>query len=100
MFSFRHQAELLRILQEALTNARRHADATRVRVRLQATERGARLEVVDNGRGFDPELAASSRYGLRGMCERAGIIGAELRIESAASDGTRVTVEVPLEGGR
>lgn len=96
----RHQAELLRILQEALTNARRHADATRVRVRLQATERGARLEVVDNGRGFDPELAASSRYGLRGMRERAGIIGAELRIESAASDGTRVTVEVPLEGGR
>jgi signal transduction histidine kinase len=96
----RHQAELLRILQEALTNVRRHADATRVRVRLEATERGARLEVVDNGRGFDADQAGSSRYGLRGMRERAGIIGADLRIESAASDGTRVTVVVPLEGGR
>ena len=96
----RHQAELLRILQEALTNVRRHADATRVRVRLEATESGARLQVADNGRGFDVGQAASSRYGLRSMRERAGIIGAQLRIESATSDGTRVTVEIPLEGGR
>lgn len=96
----RHQAELLRILQEALTNVRRHADATRVRVRLQATERGARLLVADNGRGFSEKQVDAGRYGLRGMRERAGIIGADLRIESAASDGTRVVVDVPMEAAR
>jgi signal transduction histidine kinase len=98
--STRAQAELLRVLQEALTNVRRHADATRVRVRLETTESGLRLEVADNGRGFDRGQAASSRYGLRGMRERAGIIGAELRIESAPQDGTRVVLDVPLEGAR
>jgi signal transduction histidine kinase len=96
----RHQAELLRILQEALTNVHRHADATRVRVRLAATGEGLRLEVADNGRGFSASEADASRYGLRGMRERAGIIGAELLVESAPSDGTRVSVTVPLEGGR
>jgi signal transduction histidine kinase len=96
----RHQAELLRILQEALTNVRRHADATRVRVSLVPTDAGARLTVTDNGRGFDPGQATGSRYGLRSMRERAGIIGAELRIESAEQDGTRLVVDVPLESGR
>ena len=96
----RHQAELLRILQEALTNIRRHADATRVRVRLEATAGGACLHVVDNGRGFSQKQVDASRYGLRGMRERAGIIGAELRIETASSDGTRVVVDVPMEGAR
>lgn len=96
----RHQAELLRILQEALTNVRRHADATRVRVALQSTERGLTLVVADNGRGFDPGEEASSRYGLRGMRERAAIIGAELRVESAPQDGTRIFVDVQMEGGR
>jgi signal transduction histidine kinase len=96
----RHQAELLRILQEALTNVHRHADATRVRVRLEATGHGVRLQVADNGRGFSGKEADASRYGLRGMRERAAIIGAVLRIESAPSDGTRVVVEVPMEGAR
>ena len=96
----RHQAELLRILQEALTNVRRHADATRVWVTLGATDAGVRLTVTDNGRGFDPGRASGTRYGLRSMRERAGIIGAELRIESAAQDGTRLIVDVPVEGGR
>jgi signal transduction histidine kinase len=96
----RHQAELLRILQEALTNVRRHADATRVRVWLEATDRGARLNVADNGRGFSEKQVDASRYGLRGMRERAGIIGADLRIDSRPSDGTRVVVEVPMEGPR
>ncbi len=96
----RSQAELLRILQEALTNVRRHADATRVRVWLEATDRGARLQVVDNGRGFSEKQVDPSRYGLRGMRERAGIIGAELHIESQPRDGTRVVVDVPMEGAR
>jgi signal transduction histidine kinase len=96
----RSQAELLRIVQEALTNAHRHADATRVRVRLERVGRGLRLLVADNGRGFEADALRESGYGLRSMRERAEIIGAELRIESRPSDGTRVTVDIPLPESR
>jgi signal transduction histidine kinase len=91
----RSQAELLRIVQEALNNARKHADATRVRVEIEAAPAGLRLSVVDNGRGFDP-TGASSGYGLHSMRERAGIIGATLAIDSRPQDGTRVIVDLPL----
>jgi signal transduction histidine kinase len=90
----RSQAELLRIVQEALNNARKHADATRVRVEVEATPSGMRLTVVDNGQGFEPD-APRSGYGLQSMRERAGIIGATLAIDSRPQDGTRVIVEVP-----
>jgi signal transduction histidine kinase len=90
----RSQAELLRIVQEALNNARKHADATRVRVEIEAMPLGLRMTVVDNGRGFDP-VAASSGYGLQSMRERAEIIGATLAIDSRPQDGTRVIVELP-----
>jgi len=90
----RSQAELLRIVQEALNNARKHADATRVRVEVEATPSGLRLTVVDNGQGFEPD-APRSGYGLQSMRERAGIIGATLAIDSRPQDGTRVIVDVP-----
>lgn len=93
--SSRSQAELLRIVQEALNNARKHADATRVRVELEAMPSGVRLTVLDNGRGFDP-VAASSGYGLQSMRERAGIIGGTLAIDSRPQDGTRVMVDLPV----
>ncbi len=97
----RQQAELLRIVQEALNNVHRHADATRVRVELQAVDGALQLVVADNGRGFTLTPAAASRYGLRSMRERASIIGAEIRIDSAPSDGTRVLLLLaqPMEGG-
>jgi signal transduction histidine kinase len=98
--SSRHQAELLRIVQEALTNVRRHADATRVRVSLVGTDDGVTLNVSDNGRGFRPEQVDGSRYGLGSMRERAGIIGGRLRIVSAPSDGASVIVQLAKEGGR
>ena len=94
----RHQAELLRIAQEALVNVRRHADATRVQVRLSADGSVLELLVADNGRGFRVSDADPDRYGLRSMRERASIIGAELHIDSAPTDGTRVTVRVPVGG--
>jgi len=91
----RAQAELLRIAQEALANARKHADASRVSVLAEPTPHGLRLTVTDNGRGF--ELGGGSKgYGLRSMRERAELIGASLAIESRPMDGTRVIVDVPL----
>lgn len=94
----RTQAELLRIIQESLNNVRKHADATVVRVRTTVENGGLQIRVTDNGRGFD--LAATPPGdGLRGMRERAQLIGASLEVESTPQDGTYVGVHVPLPGG-
>jgi signal transduction histidine kinase len=92
----RAQAEALRIAQEALSNVRRHADATFVRVRAAVEEGRLVVAVGDNGRGFDPEAVGQNAFGLASMRERAALIGGELRIESAPQDGTRVSLLLPL----
>lgn len=93
----RTEAEVLRIVQEALNNVRRHADATLVRVRTERDGPISRVSVTDNGCGFDPSAVPAQRYGLRGMRERAELIGASLDIRSRHQDGTRITVEVTTE---
>jgi signal transduction histidine kinase len=92
------QAEaLFHIAQEALSNVSRHAKATAVRVGLTTGGGKVRLEVADNGVGFDPEQVRSAdKHGLRNMRERARSLGAQLSIESADGRGTRVAVELPL----
>jgi signal transduction histidine kinase len=92
----RQQIELLRIMQEALTNVRKHADATVVRVRAEAVDGTLLMSVGDNGRGFDPALSGRDGLGLQGMEERARLMGGQLRIESAPSDGTIVELTLPL----
>jgi two-component system nitrate/nitrite sensor histidine kinase NarX len=95
----RAQAEVLRILQEALNNVRKHADATAVRVRLMARPGLVRLEVADNGRGFEPGQVGSDRFGLESMRERAALIGGRLAVDSTPHDGARITVELPVAEG-
>ena len=90
----RVQAELLRIAQEALSNVRRHADATVVRVEVASPDGGIRLTVRDNGRGFDPAAVEGRGFGLTSMSERAALVGGRLAVDSRPRDGTRVTVEV------
>ena len=96
----RTQAELLRIAQEALTNARRHADATIVRVRACTEGSCVSLTVIDNGHGFDVSKARTGSFGIDAMRERAAIIGGGLTISSAPGDGTRVDVTAPLVHAR
>jgi len=91
----RAQAEVLRILQEALNNVRKHADATVVRVRAMQSAAATRFEVTDNGVGFDPSSAGGGRYGLQSMRERAELVGGTVGIDSEAHAGTRVWVEIP-----
>jgi signal transduction histidine kinase len=91
----RTEAELLRIVQEALNNVRRHADATLVRVTVEGRKSGVTVAVTDNGRGFEPGAVARDRFGLRGMRERADTLGAALTIDSRPADGTRITLDVP-----
>ncbi len=92
----RAEAELFRISQEALSNVRRHADATLVQVRLEARDARLLLTVRDNGRGFDPATVGDGSFGLAGMRERVGLIRGRLTIDSRPRDGTRVAVEVPV----
>jgi len=84
---------LLRVCQEALTNVRRHAGANSVRVLLSYCDGEVRLEVADDGAGFDPELPADG-YGLRGMRARVSEIGGELTVRSVPGNGTTVLAEV------
>ncbi len=91
----RTQAEMLRIVQEALNNVRKHADATLVRVRLEVTDGGVRVSVVDNGRGFDPRVGDGIGFGMESMRQRAALIGAEIQIDARPQDGTRLALFVP-----
>jgi len=85
--------ELLRILQEALTNVERHAAATSVEVAWTVDAGRYELTITDDGNGFEPGASVrDSAYGLVGMRERADVIGARLHIDSSPGHGTRVRV--------
>jgi ligand-binding sensor domain-containing protein/signal transduction histidine kinase len=95
----RIEEELLRIGQEAVANAVRHASATRIDVQLIYESARVSLRVEDDGRGFAPASGTNGpegHYGIRGMQERAGEIDAALSLESTPGEGTRVSVEAPL----
>jgi len=92
----RTQIEVLRVLQEALTNVRKHADATVVRVSADFQDSTLRLTIVDNGRGFRPEETSGDGLGVQGMKERARLMGGDLRVISEPSGGTAVDLIVPV----
>jgi two-component system sensor histidine kinase UhpB len=91
----RRQAEVLRILGEALTNARRHAQAGHIVVRVRGTEARLAVEVTDDGRGAAAGLAATPGQGVRGMYERAQLLGADLDIRTDDT-GTTVRLQIGL----
>lgn len=97
--SARGAVELLRLVQEALTNVRRHSGAHNARITLALFGRAVRVEVSDDGRGFDPELFPPG-IGTVGMRERALALGGTLTIESEPGAGTTVRFEAPLENLR
>lgn len=91
---------LYRIIQEALSNAVRHAGASRIVVTLRADDREMRAEVEDDGRGFAIDRDYGDEFqglGLVGMRERARNAGGALEINSAPGTGTRVRVEIPVK---
>jgi signal transduction histidine kinase len=93
------ESHLLRIGQEATTNALKHARAKNVRLRLRYEQRQVELTIYDDGCGFDAERALPSEaghFGLLGMRERAEKIGGALHIASQSGAGTTVRVTVPL----
>jgi two-component system, NarL family, sensor histidine kinase DegS len=92
------QLVLFRVLQEALANAARHAQARRVEIRLRFAETVVGLQVRDDGHGFDPAQVAAGHYGLRNMRERTARVGGMVRIDSGPGRGACIDVEVPRRG--
>jgi len=91
--------EVYRIASEALRNALRHAEASRIEVQLGYDPGGFELRVRDDGKGIDPEVSSGAdlpgHFGLRGMRERAQAIGGQLTVWSASGSGTELALRVP-----
>jgi len=98
-FTPEHEHELLRIVQEAVSNAVRHARPQTIRISMTADETHWALAVTDDGVGLpeDPEISAQDGFGLTSMRERATAIGAEWSIRSRRGAGTSVVVRMPKE---
>lgn len=93
------EIQLVRIVQEALSNVRKHASATSATVSIAIESDAVVLEVIDDGHGFDPrpsEPTGWPRFGLQTMRERAQAIGGGFELDSRPDVGTRVTVRLPL----
>lgn len=93
------EAHLLRIVQEALNNVRKHAAGATVWVRAEADSHRLTVHIRDDGPGFDPEaVRREHRYGLRTMAERAEASGGTLSVDSRPGEGTTVQIAMPVEG--
>jgi len=89
------QAQLLRIVQEALANIRKHAHATSIRITMSLTPGEFQLSIRDNGCGFDPARASSNgHFGLKTMAERAASIGAVFVVDSEPGQGSCLTLRL------
>jgi signal transduction histidine kinase len=88
---------LLNIVREALSNSRRHAQATKATVTLKQLSRCIRLSIVDNGIGFEPASQRGVGHGLTNMAARARKVGGRFAVRSVPQHGTRITIDLPKE---
>ena len=99
-FPIEAQVQMIRIVQEALTNVRKHAQASRVWLRAWEDGHEALIEVADDGLGFSTtDSITAARYGLRGMRERAESVGADFQVTSCPKGGTTIRLRIPLRVG-
>lgn len=85
-----------RIVQEAAINALRHGRPTRIDISVSADARDLRLEIRDNGTGLGPDWQKPGHFGVRGMRERARMLGGEVLVDAAPDGGVRVNARLPL----
>ena len=96
----RSEVQLLRVVQEALTNTRKHAEATRVAIRIDCLDGGTTLTIEDDGVGFDPSTISGTMdggFGLASMRERVEQIGGRLDVHTAPNAGTTIVVRLDAE---
>jgi two-component system, NarL family, nitrate/nitrite sensor histidine kinase NarX len=92
------QAQLIRVVQEAFSNIRKHAHATQVNLSGSVKSDETVIEISDDGLGFDPDqIDDGSRYGLVGMRERTDMIGGDFQIISRQAEGTTVRISIPYK---
>ena len=97
------EVQLIRIIQEALANVRKHAGARSVLVSIERDREFARASIRDDGIGFDPPAIAGEgrdRFGIATMRERAETVGGKLTLSSRQGEGTTVEVQLPLDKAR
>ena len=97
------EVQLIRIIQEAMANIRKHAGARRVIVSIERDREFARASIRDDGIGFDPPTISSEgrdRFGIATMRERAEAVGGKLALSSRQGEGTTVEVQLPLDKAR
>lgn len=87
---------LFRMAQETLTNATRYSKSPKIEVRLEQLDASIALEIQDWGVGFNPDDVDDDHFGLRGICERARLLGGTAEVRSAPGKGARIRVELPL----
>jgi len=93
------EVQIIRIVQEALTNVKKHAPGAKVWLSLKTNHRQVHATIEDDGPGFDlASIGHSGRFGLRTMKERAESVGGTFAVESRPGSGTRLQVTVPMEG--
>lgn len=95
-FGPERNSSVYRIVQEALTNVARHANASIVTVELDANREGVNIIVRDNGQGFEKTPFDTMSLGIIGMQERTRMIGGELQVESSSTAGTALNLRIPL----
>jgi signal transduction histidine kinase len=100
-FSPEVESLLFRIVQEALNNIRRHAQASEAQVVMEFAEDRTKVTISDNGRGFElsgrvDDLPRSGKLGLAGIQERARLLGGSLDVKSEPSKGATIVVEAPI----
>ena len=98
LFEKEAEISIYRIVQESLNNIMKHSDATKVRVSMTETERSVKIEIADDGKGFDVDSASETNkrggFGLLGMSERVRMLGGTIIIESAAGKGAKIEIEL------
>jgi len=97
------ELQAIRIVQEALSNVRKHAEATSATIKVAAEDDEVIVVVEDDGKGFDVDKAGKgdwTKFGLRSMKERASSVDSRLTVESKPEHGTRITLSIPLISSR
>jgi len=98
MLSAQARLQLQRIVQESLTNVRKHANAEHVWVKLQLIPNRVEMTIADDGQGFDPRLPRGRHYvGLASMRERVQSLRGSFTLATSPGQGTRITVTTPLQ---
>jgi len=100
-FSAEMELTIFRIVQEALRNVEKHAQASKVEVKIEFCEGKTKISIGDNGKGFDSgrslaDLPREGKLGIAGMEERVRLLNGNMRIESKPDKGTKVMIEVPI----